>query len=130
MKFLNINHIFFKTAFAKNLGTIKGFGGYVPKIDETGSSLGKTVTSMFSNFFGIMTIVGGITFFIYFLLGALAWITSSGKPDKIQKAQDKMVNAIIGLIAVVTTYGITVIVEKILGINILNPAQYIKNFWQ
>jgi len=100
-------------------------GAYEPK-GEGGS---ETLTTIFSNFFGILTLVAGIMFFIYFLLAALAWITSSGKPDKVQQAQDKMTHAAIGFIAIVATYTIAYLVGKILGVNILNPASYIENFW-
>lgn len=129
MNFIIFNSRFIQPVLAKELGTLKGFGGYVPESGDTGSPVGATITKIFSNFFGIMTIVGGIMFFVYFLLGALGWITSSGKTDKVQKAKDKMISAAIGLIAVIAVYGISVIVGKIIGVDILNPAYYIVHFW-
>lgn len=108
------------------LGTLAPIpGAYEPK-GEGGS---ETFTQIFSNAFGILTLVAGVMFFIYFLIAGITWITSSGKPDKVQQAQDKMTNAAIGLIAVVATYTITYIVGKIVGLEILNPGQYIENFW-
>ena len=110
----------------KPLGTIEPFGGYAPRGEHGGEI---TLTQIFSNIFGVLTIVGGLMFAIYFLLGALNWITSSGQPDKVQKAQNKMISAAIGFIAVVAAYGITFIVGKILGVEILNPADYLIHFW-
>lgn len=116
----------FNIVLAKELGTLKGFpGAYEPK----GEGASATLTDIVSNIFGVLTIVAGIVFSINFLLGALNWITSSGKPEKLQKAQDKMINAAIGMIAVVAAYTIAFIVGEVLGVNILNPAKYIKNFW-
>jgi hypothetical protein len=121
-----------KTALAEaeDLGTIEGVGGYLPSAtDETGASVGEIITRIFTNLFGVLTVAGGIIFIIQFLLGAVAWISSSGKPEKVQKAQDKMIHAAIGLIAVVAVYGLTFIIGQVLGLNILNPADYIEKFW-
>jgi hypothetical protein len=100
-------------------------GAYEPK-GEGGST---TITTIFSNALAVFTLAAGILFLIYFILAALAWITSSGKPDKVQEAQNKMVHAVIGLIAVVATYGIAFIVGKILGVDFLDPGKYIEKFW-
>lgn len=40
-----------------------------------------------------------------------------------------MINAVIGLIAVVATYSLAYIVGKVLGFDLLNPADYIQKFW-
>ncbi len=40
-----------------------------------------------------------------------------------------MINAAIGLIAIVAAYTITFIVSKVTGIEILNPAKYILEIW-
>ncbi len=117
-------------AASTTLGDIEGMGGYVPQnTPGSGAGVGKVLTDIFTNLFGVLTVAGGIIFIIQFVLGAVAWISSSGKPEKVQKAQDKMINAVIGLIAVVAVYGLTFIVGEVLGLNILNPAEYIENFW-
>lgn len=108
-------------------GELQGFpGAYEPE----GESGAITINKIFTNIFGVLTIVGGLIFVVQFLLGALSWITSSGKPEKVQKAQDKMIHAAIGFIALVAAYGIAFIIGRILGIDILNPAEYIENFWK
>lgn len=113
-----------------NEGRLEGFGVYEPKnIPGSGDPGANVVTLIFTNVFSIMTIVAGLLFIIYFLTGALSWITSSGNQEKLQKARDKMTNAVIGLIAVVAAYGIAFIIGKILGITILNPSCYIYSLW-
>ena len=110
----------------KPLGNIKPLpNSYDPGTDINTAS--QTLTDIFSNTFGVFTLVAGLMFILYFVLGGISWLTSGGERDKIQKAQQQMTNAVIGLIIVVTAYGITFIVGKVLGINILNPTEYILN---
>lgn len=123
MNFLNL-------VLAANLGRLKGFGAYEPEEGKEGGPLGTVITKFFSNLFAFLTIVAGLMFAVYFILGALNWITSSGQPEKVQKAQNKMISAAIGLIAVIAAYGIAVIASKVLGLEILNPAKYIEDFWK
>lgn len=58
--------------------------------------------------FGIQMIlfVGGIATLIYLLWGAFDWINSSGEKEKLSKAQNKMTNAVIGLILIVAAFTI------------------------
>lgn len=110
----------------KSLGPLKGFpGAYEPE----GKGAGDTITKVVSNLLGILTIIAGLWFTINFLLAGLEWISSSGNPEKVQKAQNKMIHSAVGLITVVAAYSIAFIVSKILGVNILNPAEYLNNFW-
>jgi len=113
-------------AAKQNLGTLEGFTEAYQPTEKGGHG---ALTKILSNTIGFLTIVAGLAFTVYFLLGAISWITSSGQPEKVQKAQDKMTSAAIGLIAVVASYGIAFIVGKVLGIEILDPAKYILNFW-
>ena len=111
-----------------NLGTFKGLGAYLPKL--LGGSTGATgqITNLISNVVGFLTIIGGLTFLIYFAVGALSWITAGGGADKVEKAKTTMTNATIGMIAMVAAYAITWIVGQILGVDILNPAAELGKF--
>lgn len=119
-----ITHVVF--AKEKMLDRLRGLPTYEPGVRETGATV---LTKIFTNLFAIMTLIGGVMFFIHFLTAALAWISSSGQPEKVQKAQSRMINAAIGLIAIVAAYTITFIVSKVTGIEILNPAKYILEIW-
>ena len=102
-----------------NLGEIQGTGKF-----QTGLSDGATqIESLVSTIVGLLTVIAGIAFLIYFLLGAITWITAGGDPQKVQKAQKQMTDALIGLIAVILGYTIASIVGFVLDINILNPAE-------
>ena len=67
--------------------------------------------------FGIKTfiIVAGLFMLIYLLFGALDWITSGGEKEKILKAQNRITNAIIGMVLIF----VVLVVFNILAGNIL-----------
>lgn len=106
------------------LGQIGGPGlGPLANI-KTGLEALTQLASVISLIIGVLTIIAGIYFMIQFLLGGLNWIGASGDKGKLQSAQDRMSQAIIGLIIVVAAYAVVSIIGKILGIeNILlqNP---------
>ena len=59
----------------------------------------------------------GLFLLVYLLWGAFDWITSSGEKEKIQKAQNKMTYALVGIVLVfivISVFGI--ITGNILGI--------------
>lgn len=100
-------------------------GGYQPGSGIEGST--SAIEKLISNVLVILTIVGGIAFALYFLLGGLNWITAGGDKGKIDKAKAMMTNGAVGMIVIAVSYSIVWIVGKALGIDILNPATLINN---
>lgn len=100
--------------------TITTPGGYQPGVGAGGAA--SAIEKLISNILVILTIVAGLAFVLYFLLGGLNWITAGGDKGKIDKAKGMMTNGAIGLIVIALSYSITWIIGKALGINILNPA--------
>jgi len=116
-----------KNFLAQNhpLGNITTPGGYQP-----GTSLQEStgaIERIISNVLVVVTVVAGLSFILYFLLGGLNWITAGGDKGKIEKAKGMMTNGAIGMIVIAVSYAITYIVGKALGIDILNPATIINN---
>lgn len=105
---------------AKPLGNITTPGGYQPGSDLASST--SAVEKILSNVLVVLTIVAGISFVLYFLLGGLNWITAGGDKGKIDKAKSMMTGGAIGMIVIVVSYAIVWIVGKALGIDILNPG--------
>ena len=97
---------------------ITGTGFY----QTQGGTPGTTLETFFSYLLGFFTVVGGVTFLVYFLIGAFSWITSEGDREKLQKAQRYMSNGIIGLIVVVLAWGLTGIIGQLIGFDILDLA--------
>lgn len=63
--------------------------------------------------------VAGIALFVYLLYAGFTWLLSSGDPEKLRKAQDTILNAVIGLGIVVLAYFGTRVVGGILGMPLL-----------
>jgi hypothetical protein len=100
-------------------------GGYQPGSGIEGST--SAVEKLISNVLVVLTIVAGLAFVIYFLLGGLNWITAGGDKGKIDKAKGMMTGGAIGMIAISVSYAIVWIVGTALGIDILEPAKLINS---
>ena len=94
------------------IGTIK------PPVDndiytkDVNVGLGKLISTGIQLFF----FVAGLATLLYMLMGALDWITSGGEKEKLQKAQNKIQSAVIGLILVVVVFVVfNVIMGTVLG---------------
>ncbi len=99
------------------LGQIEGFGSGFFK--TAGASPETRVAALISNIVSVLTIFGGLAFALWFVIGALNWITSSGNPEQVEKAKRQMSSAVVGLFVLVLTTSIAYIVGKISGIEIL-----------
>lgn len=57
-------------------------------------------------FIQIVLFIGGLAALLYLLWGAFDWINSQGEKEKLVKSQNKMMNAVIGLILMVAAFTI------------------------
>ncbi len=62
-------------------------------------------------------IIAGLVALIYFILGALAWITSGGNKESVDKAREKIQAALIGIILLFFVLALVGVLENILGIG-------------
>lgn len=107
-----------------DIGTIDGLSSkFLP---AAGSNGAPEIESLFSMIIGFLTIVAGLAFLIYFIIGALNWVTAGGDAKKVDTAKSYMTNGGIGMIIIVAAYAIVWIVGTVLGIRILNPAEEIE----
>ncbi len=58
-------------------------------------------------------IVAGLLALMYLLLGAMAWVTSGGNKENVDKARDKITAAVLGVILIVAVLAIIVTLERI-----------------
>lgn len=118
-----ISSLLLAQADGKGIGTVTGIGAFVPvEAKGTGFTSSGTVNELFSVVISFLTIVGGLSFLIYFLLGGLNWILAGGDEKKVEVAKSYMTNGAIGLIIIISSYAIISIVGTILGIEIMNPG--------
>lgn len=79
-----------------------------------------------STLIGFMTVLGSILFVIYFVLGAFEWITSAGDKGKLEKARNRMLYGVLGMILIVASYSLLGLLSGIIGLDFLNPASQIE----
>ncbi len=84
-------------------------------------------TAIISNIISVFTIFGGLAFLVWFIIGGVNWITSSGNPEALEKAQRQISTALVGLLLLVAAYAITLILSKITGLDIINLEELIRN---
>ena len=108
------------------LDAISGLSGYQPTGTKPENYF-NTGEKIISNILAILSILGGIYFTVYFLIGGINWITAGGDQGKIDKAKKQMTGAAIGLIIISASYAISYIVSIVTGINILEPGKLLQN---
>lgn len=67
-----------------------------------------------------LIILGGLAFMLYLLMGGMEWITAGGEKQKLQDAQAKITNGLIGLAVLAASYVIIKFLETVIGMNLLN----------
>lgn len=82
--------------------------------------------NLLSSVIGFFTILGGIFFIVYFLIGGMEWITSAGDSGKLASARNRVIFGIIGLVILVSAYAIIGLIGGILGLDLLSPASQIQ----
>lgn len=73
-------------------------------------SLGDVLTFLIRAFF----MVAGLSALLFLLLGALSWITSGGAKENVEKAQQKIQAAVVGLLVIVAVLSLMAAVEQII----------------
>ena len=71
--------------------------------------LSKILTFAIRGFF----VVAGLLAIIFLLTGALSWITSGGNKENVDKARDKITNAVLGVIIIIGVLAIIVTLEQV-----------------
>lgn len=96
------------------------FGKITPPAGMNIGGAGATPEQGFGQFiaFGIKTfiVVAGLFLILYLLWGAFDWIVSGGEKEKITKAQNKITNAVVGIVLVFAVLVVFNILAGILGI--------------
>ncbi len=76
-------------------------------------SFGDILTFLIRGFFAI----AGVAALVYLLLGAFAWVTSGGNKENVEKAREKIIAAITGVILVVVVVAIVATLEQVVFQN-------------
>lgn len=68
---------------------------------------GGPITLLLGTLIRLMIIVGALIMIIFLVVGAFNWITSEGKPDKLEHARNNVIHAVVGMIILAATVAIT-----------------------
>ena len=80
--------------------------------DNPGGALGPLISFGIQIFF----FIAGLAMLVYLLWGAFDWITSEGSKEKVQKAQNKIMYAVVGMVLMVVVIVVfNVIMGTVLG---------------
>ncbi len=88
-------------------------------LNSTGVPIQTNLGTLIGSFLGVMILVGAIGAFLYMVMGGVQWITAGGDTGKIDKARQKIVQSIVGLGVLASTFAIFLVVQYFFGINIL-----------
>src|SRR3989338_10382030 len=72
-------------------------------------TLGDILTFMIRIFF----IIAGLAALLFLLTGALSWVTSGGNKENVDKARDKITNAVVGVIMIVAVLAVVATLEQV-----------------
>lgn len=105
---------------------IQGPGTIGEQVNEAarigpGTGVVTVFTEQLSNIIGLITILAGLFFVIYFLIAGFDWVQASGDAGKVDKAKNKMINGAIGLLVVIIGMGIVGIIGGVFGLDLLRP---------
>ena len=89
-----------------------------PEFTREVGSLG----SIISTFIPIILTIAGILTFIWLIIGGFRLLFSGGDPKNVAGARDNITFAIIGLVIVFAAWWLTFIVQRALGICIVETA--------
>lgn len=81
--------------------------------DSLKAASGRTFAEYFSYLWNALITVGGITVLIYFLWGAMEWISAGGDSGKLEKARLRILHSFIGMLILVSSFTIIAFLGQI-----------------
>ena len=81
---------------------------------------GTIVGKIISATIGFLFIIGAIFAFLNLIVGGMAWISASGDKQKLENAQQRITQAIIGLVILAAAWALMTLVSAFTGIRFPN----------
>lgn len=67
-------------------------------------------------------VVGALALLLYLGMGGISWITAGGDKGKVEEAQHKITNAVMGMAFLVAVVAIVTLLSWVFGFDLLNPS--------
>lgn len=109
--------LFAKKVFAQNQITNPAINTIITQNPTPGAGLAFYIAQMWKT----AVTVGGLAFLLYLVWGGIEWMMAGGDKGKIEVAQNKITNALIGLALLVGSFSISLFIQGAFHINILSP---------
>jgi len=77
---------------------------------------------MAANLLALAFFAAGVFFIVQLVIGGVSWTSAGGDPKAMEAARGRITNAVIGLVIVIAAFAITLIVTRVLGINIFRAG--------
>lgn len=88
--------------------------------DQTGAA---GISKLLSNMVTLIYSLAAVVLILMFLWGAFDWITSEGDKEKVQSAQKKIVNAIIGILLFAVAFAVIGVLGQFTGFKFFAGQQ-------
>lgn len=102
--------------FADNGSTTSGILGKLQSVGQSSgyaeaddTSLAKGLGVVANMVIGLL----GVIFIILIIFGGIQWMTAGGNEEQVKKAQNRIKNAVIGLIVTVSAYAIWSLIDRL-----------------
>lgn len=76
------------------------------------------VGDLISRVVSMALIISALMFFVFLVMGGIEWISAGGDKVKIENAQKRITNGLIGLVIVAASWAIYIFVLQFLGIDL------------
>ncbi|MEK7616566.1 MAG: pilin [Patescibacteria group bacterium] len=79
------------------------------------------ISQFLTNLVRLIYVIAAIVFIFMILWGAFDWMTSEGDKEKIARARDKIINAVVGILLFAAAYAIIQILGQFTGFKFFTP---------
>lgn len=77
------------------------------------------ISGFFKVMIMLMIIIGIITAIGYFIIGAYTWMSAAGDKSRLQEAQHRLRDAIVGLLIIFSLFAVLRLLGEVFGIDLL-----------
>lgn len=116
-----------------NISQLAQFGGGFKPVAEkltgdsnTNDGVLTNLETIISMGLGLLTILGSLFFLFYFFTASYKILTAGGDSGKLSSAWQQMIYGVLGLVILVAGYAVVGLIGSVVGIDILNPGEMIK----
>lgn len=86
----------------------------------TNTTPGAGFNGFLSGILGNVLLIAALLVLFYLIWGGIEWITAGGDKSKVEKARNRITQAIIGIIVLAASTAIMSVVQGFLGVTLIN----------